>query len=272
MNPLGIRSHDFGKLNYNDMKKAYLDNGLNAMHLALHKAFDTMDDVHDKLDISELVKIRDTFSDLHVSVLGCYLNFTGPDLMLAKRNMLTFKRQIAYAKAIDAKTIGTETGSVMNEYGYHKDNHTEKAYYMFCRKLEELLIEAEDKDVFVAIEGVSDHIIHSNQKMHRLYKDMQSKHLKFIFDHVNMLNLDNYKKQADVIDEAFQMYGDHIAVLHIKDFKVQDKIIEVAHGTGDYDFDYLSKLIKNHDLDIIIENGDVHNINKVKQLITRGRA
>jgi len=271
MNPIGIRSHDFGKLNYDMMRKLHTDNELSAMHLAMHKAFDTVGCVHDIVDNSELERIREVFSDINISVLGCYLNFTGPDLKLADKNMKTFKRQITYAKAIGAKTIGTETGSVMNEYMYHRDNHSEKAYYMFCKKLEELLSVAEEHDVIIAIEGVADHIIHTNQKMHRLYKDMQSKRLKFIFDHVNMLNTANYNNQEDVMKEALQLYGDQISVLHVKDFIADREVLEVPHGTGIYNFNFLSEVIKDLKADIIIENGDVDRICEVKKLILQGR-
>ncbi|QUI24624.1 TIM barrel protein [Vallitalea pronyensis] len=268
---IGIRASDFGKLESDQLAKIVRKNNLNSVQLPLHKAIKGIDSISDYIAKETLQMIANHFKRecVSIAVLGCYLNYAHPNKRIREQHLETFKNHIAYANDLDARVIGTETGSVLADYAFHPDNHTKEAYLVFARSLEALLIEAQEKEVTIAIEGVADHIIHSNKKMKQIIKDMQSKYVKVILDPVNLLTSDNYLMQESVLKEAFDLFGDDVLIVHSKDFRVQEnKIIETYHGTGDYNFSYLVEAVSSssQSIDILLENTNVKDLENILTL------
>lgn len=271
---LGIRAHDYGKLNSRTLSCSIMNDGFGSAQLALNKAIAGIESIADVMPDELLEHIEQDFkrSGVVISVLGCYLNYAHPDRTVRQNNIGVFKSHIQYAKKLNAKLVGTETGSMMPDYSYTPYNHSDEAYRVFAKSLAELLRTAEDHGVDIAVEGVWNHIIFSNEQMETLIKDMASKRLKVILDPVNLLNINNYRECNDLTSQAFDLFGDRIQVVHIKDFQPDgERILEVSHGDGINSFDHLLGVIDQSecDVDVLLENADVTNIENIKKLFDR---
>lgn len=268
---IGIRAHDYGKMKSAELAKAVHADGLGSVQLALNKAIEGIETIDQPLLDNDLLAIGNDFSIANVSiaVLGCYLNYAHPDKAIREANIKIFKDHLVYGQRMNARVIGTETGSMRADYSYIKENHTAKAYTTFSDSLYSMLQTAEDLSVNIAVEPVWDHIIYSNECLEKLIKDMDSKRLKVILDPVNLLNVNNYKKHDDLVKQAFDIYGDRIQVIHAKDYKIEgQEIVEVSHGTGVYEYGFLTEMVKQgpESMDILLENADVSDIQRIRQL------
>ena len=273
---LGIRAHDFGKQTSENLAALVKKNGLCSIQLALNKAKKEIERIERKdlkIDKETIENVHKAFDkeNVDIAVLGCYLNYAHPEASEIRKNIDIFKHHIEYAKILKARTVGTETGSVKADYSFDPKNHSEEAYETFRNSLVEMLAFAEEKNVVVAIEGVSSHIIHTNQKMKRLLDEINSKYLKVILDPVNLLNSQNYNNQEDVLKESFDLLSDDIIIVHAKDFIFEDnKIIEVSHGTGLYRYETLLEQIRQskNEIDVLLENANISELQRIKALFT----
>ena len=111
----------------------------------------------------------------------------------------------------------------------------------------ELAKEAEKFGVIVAIEGASDHVINSPDRMHRMLQRVASNNLQVIFDPVNLLSIDNYKQQDEVIKKSFDLFGERIVIVHAKDFIVEHgEMVRVAPGKGLLNYKVLLQYLKKN--------------------------
>ena len=86
-----------------------------------------------------------------VGVLGTYVELAIDDEAERRRNLADFKSQLAVCGALGAGCIGTETTSMALQPA---GTSRERAQYLLCKSLEEILPEAERLGVTVGIEPV----------------------------------------------------------------------------------------------------------------------
>lgn len=265
---IGIRAHDFGKMSSDKLARVTKENGLGSVQLALAKAIEGIENPDQDLSEDQVLRIGKSFEDYEVliSVLGCYLNYAGLDAGLRRGNLSVFKKHVDYLPLLKGKVVGTETGSLNDDYSWHPDNHTDRAYLTFAKSLEEILTYAQDKKVMVAVEPVYNHIIYSNKVLKRLIDDMQSDYLDIILDPVNLLHMGNHDQVYDVMEEAFDLYGDRIHTLHVKDYNTKNKRInEIPHGHGLMDYKKMMDFVhkSKEPIDVLLENADVNALDQV---------
>lgn len=249
----GLRGHDIAD-NFEDMCINAKKNGVKKLQFAMAKTisdtdFDTLG--YDK-DFSAKIKKQLDEYDLHVSVLGCYINPVAEDKDTLNTLLTRFKNFIHYAKDFGADVIGTETGSKPT----YEQAHSEENYLYFLENLRPLVKEAEALGVTIGIEPVYAGTIYSPQRMKRLIEDISSDNLGVILDVSNMTYPQTRHMQCDIINDSFDLFGDKIKAIHLKDFVFEDgkKRFTVA-GTGELMteliFDRLSAL--SHTPEIILD-------------------
>jgi len=136
--------------------------------------------------------------------------------------------------------IGTETGSILPDYGYTTLNFKEDAFNQWLKSLEKLVQWAEEADTFLAIEGVAKHIVNTPLRMKQTLDSIGSDYLKVILDPVNFLSLDNIKDQEAIMYNSFDYFGDKIKVIHAKDLLIKDgNIVPAVPGTGLLNYEIL---------------------------------
>ena len=161
------------------------------------------------------------------------------------------------ANTLGCRVVGTETGSLNDNYKPHEDNHSEESYIVFKDIIEKALMSAQQYDTVLAVEAVSHHIIHSLKSMCRLISEINHDRLKVIFDISNLMTIENWKYQDDIMRTAFRLLGEHIIVVHMKDFDfIHGEKVILPLGEGKLNIDLLMSLVKKSQasIDVLGEN------------------
>ena len=186
--------------------------------------------------------------DIHIAVLGCYINPANPDENLRKAAVARFIEHLKYAKRIGADMVGTETGRFTPDFKVTPLTRTEECYQTVLRSFKEIVRAAEQLGVTVGIEGVFDHTIHSPELMDRLLHDLDSEAVEVIFDAVNLMTPEvefDPAGQAAILEKSFALYGGRISVLHLKDFVFDGQKQLFRHpGDGHFNYEPLMKFVK----------------------------
>lgn len=245
---LGVRAHDFGRAPAEELARRIAASGFSCVQLALNKAIAGLDLRAGDLNAELARNIGSAFAQhgVGIEVLGCYINPIYPDLA-ARRNLLEyFKDHLRFAREFGCGIVALESGSVNPDYLPHPENHGREAFEAMLQSLSELVAEAEKCGVTVGLEAVTAHTVSSAQKMRHVLDIFGSKHLKVVFDPVNLLSAENAADQARVIPEALQLLGDDIAVFHAKDFILENGALKVVPaGCGQLDYNTVLDFIRS---------------------------
>lgn len=269
---IGIRAHDIEAENLQQLAAQVAAKGLSAIQLALAKSISTFSTSTGTLSPGYGQYVKSIFQqqDVHIAVLGCYINMIHPDLLERQQQLERFKEHIRYAREFGCSVVGTETGSVIPSLGYSEENFTEQSYAQVLKSVRELVAEAEKFGVIVGIEGGINHPIHTPRRMKRLLEDVQSPNLQVIYDPANFISIDNVHNQEVIIEEAIELFGDNIVIVHAKDFLIKNgEIVMVPVGTGQLNYDALFKQLKQRKpfVNILLENTrDPHIASSIQYL------
>ena len=66
--------------------------------------------------------------DIHVAVLGCYINPANPDPLKRESEIARFIEHMKYARRIGADMVGTETGRFSSDMSVTEDTRSEACY------------------------------------------------------------------------------------------------------------------------------------------------
>ncbi|MGN1318157.1 MAG: sugar phosphate isomerase/epimerase family protein [Lachnospirales bacterium] len=257
----GMRGHDLGgKQKFEEFLAKVKANNIDLVQLAFQKSITDIDFTtgHYSAGLGHYIGKRLSENNIHVAVLGCYINPTTPDEDARKANVKRFIEHLKYARAIGADMVGTETGRLDENFKIVPGTYTETCYQRLLKSMREIVDAAEKLGVIVGVEGVATHTLYSPEMMQRFLDDINSPNVEVILDPVNLLDRNNYMNQEEVIDKAFKYYGDRISVMHIKDFKLDENGDVAFEQVGDGLFHYapLFKHLKNEKpyITMLIEN------------------
>ena len=125
--------------------------------------------------------------DIHIAVLGCYINPANPDEEARKAAVARFIEHLRYAKRIGADMVGTETGRFSTDFKVTPLTKTEECYQTMLKSFREIVRAAEQLGVVVGVEGVFNHTLHSPEMMDRFLRDIDSASVEVILDAVNLM-------------------------------------------------------------------------------------
>ncbi len=255
---IGVRAHDFGRASAEELTARIAASGFSCVQLALNKAIAGLDLRAGDLTADLARSIGGAFArqGVGIEVLGCYINPIHPDLQTRRALLEYFKDHLRFAREFGCRLVALESGSVNPDYLPHPDNHSDAAFGEMLKSLAELVAEAEKCGVSVGLEAVTAHTVSSARKMRRVLDALGSKHLKVVFDPVNLLSVENASDQARIIPEALEFLGDDIAVFHAKDFILENGAIKsVPAGCGKLDYAPVLQFIRSQkpDLAVLLE-------------------
>lgn len=219
----GMRCHDLcpkqEMLKVLDEVKAH---NIHHIQLAMSKSFSDYDTSYGHYSagfgnyIGEELRKR----DIHVAILGCYINPVTPDKDARMREVDRFIEHLKYAKRMGADMVGTETGRFSIDMKPTPLTATEECYKTLVDSFERIVDAAERLGVTVGVEGVHNHTLQTPELMKRFLDDMASPALEVIFDACNMMPQEAKTAEAQdtIIKKCFDLYGDRISVLHLKDY------------------------------------------------------
>ena len=267
---IGMRAHDIEAENITDLAQKLEQLDIHNIQLALLKS------IHD-IDLSEgrfspglarFFRKELEKRDIHVSVLGCYINPVHPNPAERELQLNRFREHIKYAHYIGADMIGTETGSVNFDWSFNPNNHSEENYRDFLSVMRPLAEYASSLGVMLGIEGVYYHTLYSPERMKRFLDDINMPNVSVIFDPINYLYAGNFHDQHKIIEQAFELFGDRIAAVHIKDFVVKNNELHFALPfEGEFDFPFLIDRIKMYKpyINLLMEGVPPQEVTRIRE-------
>ena len=260
---IGIRLHDTAPGSLEQRLAFARAQGFSCAHLALSKVLADfgMNDAPTLLDDTLARRVREAFSaqGMDCAVLGCYLQLATTDEEALERTREIYRAHLRFAPKIGAGVVGTETPPAP---GLALDPHSPEALELFVRCVAPLVRCAEEEGALLAIEPVTNHIVHTPQRMEQVLDALKSDSVRVILDAVNLLNRDNCGDADAIIEESIRRFGDRVAVLHMKDYTVDPGavlLLACACGTGSMRYERLLRFAQARNLPMTLENTTPQN-------------
>ncbi len=212
---IGVRAHDYGKMEIERMAETLHREGYEAAQLALPKVFAGIDS-YDDITLRHLERIRLAFEkwNVEIPVFGCYMDLGNPDDGIRSAAVSTLKKCLAYSKEVGANVVGTETA-----YPHLSGEEKAKWYPYMTDSIKRVVDEAARLDVRLAVEPVYWHPLENLEAVIDVMEQVGDKeHLRMIFDPSNLLQFPDTTDQDAYWNEWLSGAGDYIEAMHIKDF------------------------------------------------------
>ena len=269
---IGIRAHDVAYAPLNELIPNIHNQGFHCMHIALSKSIKEFKPGVETMTPGLAMYIKELCAEnkVDIAVLGCYLNLCNPNEEKHKEIVEKYKAHIRFASILGCGVVGTETGAVNEEYKYEPANHSEEALQCFIDNLRPIVKYAEQFGVIVAIEPVWKHIVNTVERARKVLDAIDSPNLQIIFDPVNLLDESNYQEYPAIFKEFVEILGPDIATIHAKDFKIENgKLLSCACGTGQMDYEFLLRYIKEHKphIHVLLEDTNPSNAQQARQFM-----
>lgn len=258
----GMRCHDLcKKADIDTVLDTVKDNGIRQIQLAFGKSVAGFDFSagHYSPGLAHMIADKLKERDIHVAILGCYINPTDPDEERRKASVAKFIEHLKYARILGADMVGTETGRYNSDFKVVPETYTEECYRLLLKSMREIVAAAEKLGMIVGVEAVHDHTLYSPEMMRRFLDDMDSPNVEAILDPVNLISAENYQKQDEVIARAIKLYGDRVSMLHIKDFRMENGEPQFEHvGDGLFHYAPILKWMKQEKpyITMLLENSN----------------
>jgi sugar phosphate isomerase/epimerase len=216
---VGVRAHDFGRLEVGELARRIKAAGFECVQLAPAKAIQNVEKFAD-ITPRVLADISREFSaaDVELTVLGCYIEPSVPDKDARLQNVKIFCDNLHHAKELGISVVGTETTHFPIDA---TPEERERVYLLLKDSVLRMVEVAEKTGVNVGIEPVAEHTLNTPALTRRLLDEVQSDRLKIIFDPVNLLLPATFGDQQRIFAEAFDAFGEEIVALHVKDIVIE---------------------------------------------------
>jgi len=182
---------------------------------------------------------------LFMAAISGTCNLIHPNLALRARDLARLEVLIGACPDLGTSvvTLCTGTRDPVDMWRAHPENHSVGAWRDLVSALEQLLPAAHRFNIVLGIEPEPANVIDSASRARQLLDQLQSPHLKIIFDAANLLRSDTVDFQERILSEAIDLLGPDIVVAHAKDLTRDPRAGHVAAGRGLLDYGlYLSLL------------------------------
>lgn len=248
---IGVRAHDYGKMEIEELAELLEKEGYQAAQLALPKAFKGIEQYGD-ITLKHLERIRKAFEvhQIEIPVFGCYMDLGNPDEEIRANAVETLKMCLAYSKEVGAKVVGTETA-------YPRLRKEQKNIWYPCMmdSIKRVVEEAQKLDVKLAVEPVYWHPLENVEAVLDVFSQIQdSEHLRLIFDASNLLEFPEDTNQELYWSQWLDKIGGYIDVMHIKDFCLDDNrgYVPARLGEGVMEYDTIIHWLRKNKPDMYL--------------------
>lgn len=238
----------------------------------------------EKLDKKTCRRIRDAFRNGNVQIAAITgdLNFVHPDPGVRDGNIRKMKSLLKHARDLGCGYVVSEVGTFFptHNWTHHPKNKTEEGYQELLPIIVDLVKFAYDHGATYLVEPCSNHVMHSVERVLRLFADVNHKSMGFVMDPANLYTPDNIDANPDqFLLDAMDALKNIILLAHAKDcrragttqalkadidagdghaFRGEGGIELPAAGLGIINYPlYLDKLFRiNPNMPILIEHVD----------------
>ena len=243
---IGMRGHDFGRMEPAELARAIAAPGFRATQLAFTKAFPQSADVY--MTDEKLREIRAVFEENGVSipVMGCYISAADADPAVHQEAKRKFADCLRASVILGAGCVGTETTHFKGS-----DEEREAAYARLLDFVRYECFVAQECGAIIGIEPVALHTLCSPEMTRRMLSEVNHPSLKIILDLANLVTPETCTPEAqlEILKRALDCFGEHIVCLHIKDgvFDESGKWQNRPLGKGIMDWPTLLPILRAHD-------------------------
>ncbi len=248
---IGVRAHDYGKREIEEMAALLHDEGYAAAQVVLPKAFIEIKSYED-ISAALIGRIRRAFekNDVEIPVFGCYMDLGNPDPDKREYAVRTLKRCLPLAKELGARVVGTETA-----YPHLGAAERKRWKPYMLDSVYRIMEEAQRIDMRLALEPVFWHPLTDIETTLEVIHAVNDKeHLRLIFDASNLLEFPQDTDQDALWAKWLEKAGQYVDVLHIKDFSLDQKRVyqpePLGHGVMRYDA--ISRWLRKQDREIYL--------------------
>lgn len=242
---IGMRGHDFGRMEPQALARRIAASGFRATQLAFTKAFPPP--AAQYMTEEALARIRGVFEaeGIAVPVMGCYVSPSDRDPQKLAEGQAAFAKCLRASVTLGALCVGTET----THFAFEEER--EAAYARLLGFMRESAAVAEACGGIVGVEPVALHTLNTPELTRRLLDDVGSRHLRVVFDLANLVTPQTVSPQAqrELLERSLALFGDRICVLHVKDgiFNGEGKWENRPLGEGVMDWASLLPILRAHD-------------------------
>ena len=244
---IGMRGHDFGRMQPDALAQAIAETGFRATQLAFTKAFEGPAEQY--MASQALTHIRETVAarGIALPVMGCYISASDRDDAVREDAKRRFAECLRASVTLGAGCVGTETTHFTAD-----ESEREAAYARLLDFTRAVTAEAEACGAIVGIEPVALHTLNTPELTRRLLDDVPSPNLKVILDVANLVTPQTTSPEAqmDILERCLASFGSEIVALHVKDgvFDTEGKWQNRPLGEGVMDWArLLPRLRANND-------------------------
>lgn len=240
---IGMRGHDFGRMQPQALAEAIREKGFCAAQLAFTKAFPEPTEAY--MSPERLEEIRDVFAESGVSVpvMGCYISASDIDDAVRNEAKAQFAAILRASVLLGAGCVGTETTPFT-----FAEEEREAAYARLLDFMRAVVPVAEECGAIVGIEPVATHTLNTPEMARRMLDDVGSDSVKIILDMVNLMTKETSSPQSqlEILERCLALWGDRICALHIKDgvFDEAGNWVDTPIGEGIVDWKTLFPVIR----------------------------
>ncbi|HPF52968.1 MAG TPA: sugar phosphate isomerase/epimerase family protein [Draconibacterium sp.] len=175
---------------------------------------------------------------LQMSALSGTFNMIHPDKKQRELGLERLGLLIHHAKEMGTDMITLCTGSFDSEnmWRFHPENNSITAWRILSETMESALSLAEDEGIYLGIEPELANVINSAEKAKQIINEMQSKHLKIVFDPANLFEKASQKEIELIIGKGLDLLAEHIQIAHAKDRTPDGSFATAGKGILPYRF------------------------------------
>ena len=242
---IGMRGHDFGRMEPAVLAQKIASHGYRAAQLAFGKAFPQSPEAY--MTEQALMDIRSAFASrqIQIPVMGCYVSAGDRDDAVRDAAKEKFCAALRASVILGAGCVGTETTHFNLD-----ETEREEAYAGLLDFVRGAVSVAEECHATVGIEPVAYHTLSTPEMTRRLLEDVPSDHLRVILDLANLVppGVSDPAVQHDMLDRALACFGDKVCVLHVKDgvWNSENRWENRPLGEGIMDWETLLPRLRMH--------------------------
>ena len=235
---IGMRGHDFGRMEPSALADKIAAHGYHATQLAFGKAFPKSPETY--MTDQALLDIRKAFEtqQIQIPVMGCYVSASDCDDDVRNAAKKKFCDALRASVILGAGCVGTETTHFV-----YDESEREAAYARLLDFVRGVVPVAEACGAIVGIEPVAYHTLATPEMTLRLLTDVASDHLRVILDLGNLISEEYVapEKQMEMLERCIACFGDKVVALHLKDgfYNAEGKWENCPLGEGVMDWAHL---------------------------------
>lgn len=212
--------------------------GLGLTHFHLSPASAGLQAFPVEIDENKLIQLESEIgeSDLKMCGMSATFNMIHPNKKIVEKGNETFRVLAHISAVLGNPMLSLCTGSKdpENKWRYHPENDSPKSWMEMCRILEQLILIAEESNVWLGIEPERGNVVSDARKARLLLEDMQSNRLGIIFDPANIIESRLDEDIDHLLTQSIELLSESIKVLHVKDRDHTGDICPAGKGVIDF--------------------------------------